>query len=71
MPARLTRAQPGRKLTEQEQWEAKQLKQSGVVQVDELPEYDHESGTETFETGAVQLGAAGTMLPHICRFQLF
>ncbi len=36
--------QPVRKLTEQEQWEARQLANSGVVQVDELPTYDHESG---------------------------
>jgi hypothetical protein len=38
--------QPGRKLTEQEAWEAKQLRASGVVTVDELPQYDNETGME-------------------------
>jgi hypothetical protein len=39
-----TQTQPGKKLTEQEQWEAQQLKASGVLATDELPTYDEESG---------------------------
>ncbi|KAF5836009.1 P-loop containing nucleoside triphosphate hydrolase protein [Dunaliella salina] len=35
---------PGKRLTEQEQWEAQQLKASGVLTTEELPTYDEESG---------------------------
>jgi len=39
--------QPGKKLTEQEQWEAQQLKASGVLTTEELPTFDDESGNST------------------------